>query len=101
MYMKKILLIAFLSLTSISANAHGYYRGGYWVGPAIIGGVVGYSLARPYYYPPYYYPVPQPVVIQQAPPVYIQQPNPATENMHQETILDAHCNCYRTVWVQN
>ena len=97
--MKKLVTILLL-VSATLANARGFHRGGYWIGPAVIGGVVGYSLARPYYYPPYYYPTPQPVVIQQ-PPVYIQQSNPAPEGMHQETILDAHCNCYRTVWVVN
>jgi hypothetical protein len=103
--MKKLLALIFLCSAGMgacvaSAEAHGYYgyRGG-WVAPAIIGGVVGYSIARPYYYQPYYYP-PQPVVIQQ-PPVYIQQPNPAPSNYHQETIFDANCNCYRTVLVPN
>lgn len=95
--MKKLIAVLLLVSATV-AHAHGYHRGGYWVGPAVIGGVVGYSLARPYYYPPYYYAAPPPIVVQQ-PPVYIQQPNPAAGNMHQETILDAHCNCYRTVWV--
>lgn len=98
--MKKIIAILLLAM-STSTFAHGYYRSyGYhndWVAPAIIGGVVGYSLARPYYVQPTYV---QPVYVQQQPNVvYVQQPAPL--NYHQESILDANCNCYRTVWVPN
>ena len=83
--MNNLIAILLLKLTSGTAMAqhHGYhgYRGGYgyrggWVAPAIVGGVIGYGLARPYY-DPYYYPpvvVQQPPVIVQQPPVYIQQP---------------------------
>lgn len=48
---------------------HGGYRGG-WVGPAIIGGMIGYGLSRPYYdtiYAP-------PTVIYTQPQVVVQQP---------------------------
>ena len=58
-----------------NAEAHGYYRGGGWVGPAIVGGVIGYELARPYYPPARVYLPPPPVVYTQ-PPVYVQ-PAPA------------------------
>ena len=73
--MKKLALsLVFLAIAG-SANAHGYYRGGgYWVGPAIVGGIVGYELGRPRY-EPYYYPpvvVQQPQIIYQQ-PVYVQQ----------------------------
>ena len=34
-------------------------------------------------------------------PVYYQQPNPAPSGYHQENILDANCNCYKTVLVPN
>lgn len=74
--MKKVLiagLIGLSALTSVSANAHGYGHHGYWrphptggwnwVAPVIVGGVIGYELARP------------PVVVQQ-PPVVVQQPQP-------------------------
>ena len=47
------------------------WRGG-WVAPAIIGGVIGYELARPYYAPPPVV-VQQPVIVQQQ-PVYQQAP---------------------------
>jgi len=105
--MKKIILSLLLVVSALGAsNANawccyrgGYYHGGYnsWVAPAIIGGVVGYSIARPYYAQPVYV---QPVYVQPQPQaVYVQQPNPS--NYHQENILDANCNCYRTVLVPN
>ena len=70
--MKKILvtLLAVGSLVTVSAEA----RAQHWVGPALIGGVIGYSLAQPrYYYGPYGYTVPPTVVVQQ-PPVYVAPP---------------------------
>jgi hypothetical protein len=69
--MKKILLS--LTFLAVAGNAmadgyhHGGFRGGYWVAPAIVGGIVGYELGRPRYV----YETP-PVVIQQ--PVIVQQP---------------------------
>jgi hypothetical protein len=81
--MKKLLAIG-LIIASTSAMADhgfhgGYYRGpshGYWrhegggnwawVAPVVVGGVIGYEIARP-----------APVIVQQVPPpvVYTQQPN--------------------------
>ena len=67
--MRKLLLAASLALVATTASAHGGYwrhdgRGGWnWVAPIIVGGVIGYELARP------------PVVVQQ-PPVVVQQPQP-------------------------
>lgn len=93
--MKKILVTAALVLASTAALAHPYY--GYrhyprhshydWVVPAIIGGAVVYGAthARP---------VPPP------PPVVIQVPQ-APVGYHYESILDANCNCYKTVLVPN
>ena len=80
-----------------------YYHGGGsswgWVGPAMIGGVIGYELAQPRTVV-----VQQPPVVYTQPPVVVQQPqviyNPPV-GYHYESILDAHCNCYRTVLVQN
>lgn len=40
----------------------GYGCGGCWIGPAVIGGVIGYELSRP-----------APIIVQQ-PPVIVQQP---------------------------
>lgn len=103
--MKK--LIALLALVSTSAFAgghynHGGYHGGYhndyhhthgggaWIGPAIIGGVIGWELGRSY--PPqppvYSYPYPQPQVIYQDP-------------VYQYTwIYDDMCRCNRRVLVR-
>ena len=64
--MKKV----FVSLTIIASlfagSAHADTR---WVGPALIGGIIGYELGRPntVYVPQ------QPVIIQQQPPVYVPQ----------------------------
>ena len=114
--MKRILALVLLTL-SASSFAHGYYgyRGGYygyrgpvyvnnygynnnWVAPALAGVVVGAAIARPYYAPPVVYTQP-PVVYTQPAVTYVQQANPA--GYHQESILDAACNCYRTVLVPN
>jgi hypothetical protein len=78
--MKKLLAIGLIiASTSAMADGHGYYRGpshGYWrheggghwswVAPVVVGGVIGYELARP-----------APVIVQQVPPpiVYTQQQN--------------------------
>jgi len=99
--MKKILAIIALALAVITpaqAWHSGYHNG--WVAPFVVGGAVGYAVARPYYYPPYYY-APPPQVVYVQPPVYIQQPNPAPEGLHQISMLDGTCNCYKTVWVPN
>jgi hypothetical protein len=81
--MKKFIAILALALTATTAMAQhhygyghhhngyyrGYYGGGGWVAPLIIGGAVGYALSRP-----------APVVVEQPPvvvpqtPVVIQQP---------------------------
>lgn len=97
--MKKILLALVLSLGLTStafADGHhgGYYRGGgnYWVAPLIIGGAVGYALSQPRTV----YVQPQPQV------VYVPQPQVVTPyGYHYENLLDANCNCYRTVLVPN
>ena len=99
--MKKILVALSLSLVMSTSFAHGGYYGGYnngWVGPAIIGGVIGYQLARPTYYTP-----PPQVVYVQPPPVYYQQPQQPQipYGYHYANILDANCNCYRMVLVPN
>lgn len=92
--MKKIILTVLIGLASVAhaQHRHGHYGGhwGNWVAPAVIGGVVTYALTRP------------PVVVQQ--PVIVQQPYnypPAPYGYHYENILDANCNCYRLVIVQN
>ena len=105
--MKKLLVALLLCSAGMGAciapvQAHGYYgyRGGYyggWVAPALIGGVVGYSLARPYYAPP-------PTVVYVQPPVYVQQPYsypPALEGYHYQQVVDPACNCYKYALVPN
>ena len=86
-----VLLLAVASTTSAMAQHHGHgnhgynrgghYRGG-WIAPAIIGGVIGYGLSRPYYEPyyapaPAYYPPPvvysQPQVVQPVCTRYVYQ----------------------------
>ena len=89
--MKKLLtvftLCAGLGSCVLPAHAHegfrhrGYYGGGNWVAPALIGGVIGYELSRPRYYEP-------PVVVQQ--PVIVQ-PQPVYSVTPQQ-------NC--TLWVE-
>jgi hypothetical protein len=65
----KRLLLALALITSTTAFAqHGYWRhdgrGGWgWVAPVVVGGVIGYEIARP---------APA-VVVQQQPPVVVQQ----------------------------
>ena len=106
--MKKILALALMTLSASAFAWHGNgyygYRGpvyvnnyGYnnnWVAPAVAGAVVSGLVARQYYSPPQ-------VVYVQPPVTYYQQPYPANNSYHQESILDANCNCYRTVLVPN
>ena len=66
----------------------GYYPQFGWVAPLVIGGVVGYVITRPT----------QQVVIQNPP---TNQYPPVPYGYHYEQILDANCNCYRMVLIQN
>ena len=96
--MKKILLsLAVLSvLFTSTAQAHGGWGRGFAVG-AVVGGATVYAYNhRPYYYGyhPYYG---GPAYVYAPQPVYIQQPYSA--GYVQQQILDANCNCYRTVLV--
>ena len=66
--MKKLIatLLFAIAVPAMAHGPHGYWRphpsGGWgWVAPVVIGGAIGYELARP------------PVVVQQ-PPVIVQQP---------------------------
>jgi hypothetical protein len=68
--MKKILVTGLLTVGLISNS---FAHGNNWVAPAIIGGVVGYSLARPYYNPPPVYIAPP---VYNVPPVYNTAPPP-------------------------
>jgi len=95
MKLLQTLTLASLILTSgisqANPNHHGLNRGYHsrydWVAPLVIGGVVTYAITRPQ----------QPIVMQQPPNI---QP-PAPLGYHYENILDANCNCYRLVLVQN
>jgi hypothetical protein len=97
MKLLKTIVLASLILVSGVSQANPYYHHqhhGYsnpygWVAPLVIGGVVGYAITRPT----------QTVVIQQPPP-NIYQPQ-APYGYHYENILDANCNCYRLVLIQN
>jgi len=75
--MKKLLILCLLSVSSAAMaqhHHHGYwqYRSGpnpwIWVAPTVIGGVIGYEIARN-----------QPPVVVQQPPVIVQQ-LPAQQN---------------------
>ena len=106
-----------LSFTSSSAFAHnefhggergyrgGYYRGdhdnfGHFLAPALIGGLIGYSLAQPHYAQQVM--IYSPPAIYSAPPVYSVPPVYSAPNgFHYENISDANCNCYRTVLVSD
>ena len=98
--MRKLIAVLALSLASVGASAdqyrhHGHHGGGYygpradWVAPLIVGGIVTYALTRPQ----------PPVIVQQQPQVVYQTQTPV--GYHYENILDANCNCYRLVLIQN
>ena len=103
--MKQLLVLFSLLFITNTASAD-YWRHGFhgrwsppitsWVAPAIVGGVIGYELSRPAYT------TPQTVYVE--PPVAYAQPmlQPRTPvGYHWEQILDANCNCYKTVLVSN
>ena len=94
--MKKLILLSLMCISMTAmADPHRGYHGGHhgggwgWVAPALIGGAVVYAATRP---------APQPVVVVQPQP---QVAPPAPYGYHYENILDAHCNCYRLVLIQN
>jgi hypothetical protein len=96
--MKRLLQVLLAASLMISATSQAHPYGGRpywgynhygWVAPIVIGGAVGYAIAAR----------PQTVVIQQPPNVYYQPQAPL--GYHYENILDANCQCYRLVLVQN
>jgi len=114
--MKKLIVALTLAATSTAALADGHwgghgggygggYRGGYnhyenhyhgggfggggWVGPALIGGIIGYGMAQPRYYP-------EPVIIQQQPQVIYQQPQYQQNCTSWTETIDAYGNVTRT-----
>jgi hypothetical protein len=94
----QILLVVSLTMISTASRAHPGHGPHYWehnrygwVAPLVIGSAVGYAVATR----------PQPIVIQQPPNIYYQPQQQAPYGYHYENILDANCNCYRLVLVQN
>lgn len=75
-------------------GGHYVYRPGYgWVVPSIVGGVIGYELAQPRR--------PDVVIVQPVYPAPQVVPPPAPAGYHYEAIVDAACNCYKTVLIAN
>ena len=63
--MKKLITLALLTLAVTAQAQHHHHRGGNWVAPVIVGGVIGYALTRNYNEPVYNYGyVPPPVIVQ-------------------------------------
>jgi len=91
--MKKLIALSILTLAvSAQAQHHHYHRGGNWVAPVVIGGVVGYALARNYYEPVYNYGYVPP------PPVVVQQPirsacTPWTETQYADGTITRTRTC--------
>ena len=95
--MRKILVAISLLLAIGAAHADDHGRGGRgggdrWLGPAIIGGILGYTLAQPRTI--YVQPAPQPIVV-------VPQgaySGPAPQPVYQEFVeFDPSCNCYRHI----
>jgi hypothetical protein len=75
-------------------HSYGYRGYGNWVAPAVVGGIIGYELARPRYYE-------QPVVVVQQ-PVYVQQPAQLPPvGYHYQQVLDQNCSCYKIALIPN
>jgi len=104
--MKKVLLALSLITLAMTASAHGPYRmggwhsgyyhygcGGCWVAPALVGGVIGYELARP-----------DTVVVEQQ-PVIVQQPQTVVQappvGYHWQQMIDPSTNTQKIVLVPN
>lgn len=107
--MKKLLftlILASLATVSQACCYRGYYHhGGYygpgvgWVAPALVGGVIGYELARP-----------NTVVVEQPPqvvytqpPVVLQQPSyaPPPVGYHYQQMVNPQTGQYQLVLVPN
>lgn len=94
--MKKLVLI--LAMVSTSAFAqHNHHSSDRWIGPAIIGGIIGYSLRQPQ------------VIVQPQQPVYInstpvynlpQVQHNATPIYEKRSQYDFNCNCYVVIYNQ-
>lgn len=99
--MKKTLTAILLSLVAISSASaccyrgyHGGYHSGGWIGPAVVGGVIGYELSRPRETVI----VQQPSVIVQPAPVVVQQP---PIGYHYQQMINPQTNQYQLVLVPN
>jgi len=105
--MKQLLLALSMLAVVGTANAQwhhhgpyyrggGFYAGGNWVGPALIGGVIGYELNRPRYYEPPVVVQQQPIIVQQQ-PVYTVTPQPSctvwTETQHSDGTVTRTRTC--------
>ena len=96
--MNKVITLVFASMLLIASSSqanpnhwnhsHRHARPN-WIAPIVIGGVLGYALAQPR------------VVVASPPPVYYPPAPVPPYGYHYETIVDAGCNCYRTVLVPN
>ena len=91
--MKKLIALSLLALAvSAQAQQHHHHRGGNWVAPVIVGGVIGYALTRNYNEPVYNYGYIPP------PPVVVQQParsacTPWTETQHADGTITRTRTC--------
>jgi hypothetical protein len=98
--MKKLLCVVLLAVSGFAQadgfRHHGrhhhheqprFQSGDSWIAPVIIGGIIGYEISRQQ----------QPVIVY--PPV--SSPPYPPHGYHYEQMLDAYCNCYRIVLVQN
>lgn len=99
--MKKYLLIALLTITSVANAQHGHYRhggGGNWVAPTLIGGILGYAIAKNSQTPQTVYVQPPYVVegVPNTPQVVMSYTQPLPPPGYKLVyILDYTCNCYR------
>ena len=95
--MKRLFLALILLFSLPTWAQHGHHHGYWrqhngnswnWVAPVIVGGVIGYEMARP----------PQPVIVQQAPPpVVYQQQNcsPWTQIQNPDGTVTTTRTCYQ------
>jgi hypothetical protein len=96
--MKKLILVLALVSTSAFAQHHGHHgNDNRWIGPAIIGGIIGYNMRQPQ------------VIVQQQQPVYInstpvynlpQVQQGATPLYEKRSQYDFNCNCYVVIYNQ-
>jgi len=91
--MKKLIALSLLALAvSAQAQQHHHHRGGNWVAPVIVGGVIGYALTRNYYEPVYNYGyVPPPAVVVQ--PHARSVCTPWTETQHADGTITRTRTC--------